>query len=166
MIFKRGPLYQLEPKRDSKLNAPGGAYEKHAVVFTQKISQLFSFYGSCQSASPVSSTFAMVGTLWATSWPLIGSSGGSNSIDCQSTGVDCLQCFDNLNHTSFLLRGGRKTVVVPALSFINARDHVFHSLSRCSLAQGHKSAAHTALINGLGGQLSIPVPSHIFPVSP
>lgn len=42
-FFERVPLYPLEPRRDVKLNAPGGAYEKHAVVFTQKFPSVSNF---------------------------------------------------------------------------------------------------------------------------
>lgn len=42
--FKHGPLYPLEPRRDVKLNPPpGGAYEKHFVVFTQKFPSFSHF---------------------------------------------------------------------------------------------------------------------------
>lgn len=83
--FKHRHHYALEPRRDVKLNPPGGACEKHFCCVYAKVFQLFSFHGSWRSASPASSTFAMVFSLQATTWPLIG----SNSIDCQSTGVDC-----------------------------------------------------------------------------
>ena len=118
---------------------------------------------SCWSAGPVSSIFAMVASLRATSWPLIESSGGSNSIVCQSTGVDSLQCFHHLNHSS------KRTEEVCFFLFWfyqSSEDHVFHRLFQCSLAEWYKSEVHTALINSLAGQLSIPVPSRILLVSP
>lgn len=164
--FKHRALHPLEPRRDLKLNPPGGAYEKHFCCVYTKVSQLFSFYGSRRSASPVSSTFATVVSLRATSWPLIGGSSGSNSIDWQSTGVDCLQCFYHLNHSSIASKRMEEECVSSCSSVIKAEDHVFHSLSQCSLAECYKSAVHTALINCLGGQLSIPVPSRFLLVSP
>ena len=139
-------------------------------MFTQKFPQLFLFYGSCRSASPVSSTVSALASLQATSWPLIGSSGGSNSIDCQSTEVDCSQCFCRLNHTSTASeRKEEECVSCCSFFFIfikSTEDHVFHSLSQQSLAVWYKSAVHTALINGRGGQLSVPAPSHILLASP
>lgn len=141
-------------------------WKTFSCVYT-KVSQLFSFYGSRRSASPVSSTFATVVSLRAPPLPLIGSISGSNSIDCQSSWLDSFQCFYHLNLFLHCLQEDGGRAPLPLLWFYQSReDHVFHTVSQCSLPEWYKSAVHTALINGMGGQLSIPVPSCILLVSP
>lgn len=134
-------------------------------MFTQKFPWLFSFYGSCRSASPVLSAFAIVASLQAMPWPLIGSSGGRKSIDCQSTKVDCLQCFYHLNSCGISSERTEEGCVSSCSGFIKAERtkcstiECLRALWKSGTNQQHTQ--HTALINSLGGQLSIPVPSRI-----
>lgn len=88
-----------------KLNPPWRCLENTCSCVYTKVSQLFSFYGPCRPARPVSSTFATAASLQAMSWPLIGSSGGKKTADCRSTKVDCLQCFYHRNNCGIVSEG-------------------------------------------------------------
>lgn len=88
----------------------------------------------------------MVASLQAMPWPLIGSSGGRKSIDCQSTKVDCLQCFYHLNSCGISSERTEEGCVSSCSGFYQSReDQVLHyRVSQGSLEEWYKSAAHTA----------------------
>jgi len=121
-------------------------------VFTQKFPSFSQFNGHVGQQAPFHPLLSRFASPRATSRPLIGSSVCSRSIDCRCTWADCLQCF---SHSSISeQRGGgvsskQRELCVPL-----------------SLWKWYKSAAHTALINGLRGQLNIHVPSRILLASP